>query len=451
MDNFTKAELNSVLFYQGAVEYIELNITEADLVEFYRVTNAYEVINMLLFPGVTNEESRIGVEQRSIPFVLLDNVPELLSVYCNLYSAMCKYAYCHTWEENAITYRYDRMNTLDFLRNGKTCSFLSTSLEQKGATDEEFKKKNGILILEVEASKGVVYLNVNEISGEKSKYPEEKEILFPPFLQIDMEEVELTNEEKQYRDINDESPKAKYKIVIKNNCMEKDEDIDKRVDQQKLYGEILEEESVEAAKEVWEKLRNHEMLQEDVVKKYQEWKEKIQLYLDIRFRQIHRQTGRMWHEQERRMKLQQEVRKFYSETDQKRIEYKNQIKWFNIALSTLYPLSSFAIAMSFVELLETAAKISGLLFSTVAAILGGIGTSLAIDMKWEQRTVTYLRLDELQRDMEYETNWNKEKTDEYIERFKDIVKADDARCESNTQHSAYLFQSNSKGKGNSDK
>ena len=54
----TQEELRSLLYYQGAVEKIQLNSSELELRKFYSINNAYETINMLLFPGIENEKSR---------------------------------------------------------------------------------------------------------------------------------------------------------------------------------------------------------------------------------------------------------------------------------------------------------------------------------------------------------------------------------------------------------
>lgn len=449
MEQITRQERNSILFYQGAVEYISLNSSEYCLKNFYQAPNAYEGMNTLLFPGISNEESRIREEKREIPSVLLDNVPELLKVYCNLYTAMCKYTYCRAQKGSLYTYRSDRINTLMFLQQGKTVSFLSTSLENTGNSD--FHKKSGILLLEIEAPDSVVHLDVNEVLGRESAYPDEREILFPPFLQLDLESLDLTEAEKQYRDMNNEMPKAKYKMVIRDNDSEAQGSACVCVDLRKLYGEILEQESIDMAKKVWEDLSKGETLQEDAVKQYQKWKKKIQLYLERRFFQIKKQIFGIQPDLERRQKLEQDMEAFYVETDRQRIKYKNQLKKLNIALSVLYPLSSLAISLSFLECLDPWAKIAGLLFSTTCVILGGIGASLTIEEKWQQRTTTYLRLDELRRDMKYETDWNREKTERYIDKFKDIIKADDAVCESNTKISANYFKTMSKGKNDSDK
>lgn len=77
---------------------------------------------------------------------------------------------------------------------GKTVSFTSTTCLANGTW--EFQKKKGILLLEFDSLARVEHLDVYDVLGEDNKYPGENEILFPPFLDIKMEEVDLTENEK---------------------------------------------------------------------------------------------------------------------------------------------------------------------------------------------------------------------------------------------------------------
>ena len=91
-----KKEFQSLLFYQGASDHIELDPSESVLEDFYSIDNGYETINMLLFPGIENEKARLQIEKRDkISDKILNHMDELLEIYNRLYSAMCKYTY-HT-------------------------------------------------------------------------------------------------------------------------------------------------------------------------------------------------------------------------------------------------------------------------------------------------------------------------------------------------------------------
>lgn len=53
--------------------------------------------------------------------------------------------------------------------------------------------------------------------------------------------------------------------------------------------------------------------------------------------------------------------------------------------------------------------------------------------KAKQRTLTYLRLDELEREIRYEPLMNKAGERIFVEKFMAVVDEDDRRCESNLQ------------------
>ena len=108
---FTNEEIRSLLYYQGAVENIALKPNELNLKAFYSVDNAYEAINMLMFDDIESEKVRLYKEKRRISPDILDHVPELLDVYCNIYSAICKYTYQNTNRNAVHTYRDDRNYT----------------------------------------------------------------------------------------------------------------------------------------------------------------------------------------------------------------------------------------------------------------------------------------------------------------------------------------------------
>lgn len=95
----TDEEFRSLLYYQGAIQNIDLKMLDTELTNFYSIGNAYETINVLLFPGIENEKSRLAIERRYMDERILEDMDELLNVYCWLYSAMCKYT-LHTSKGN---------------------------------------------------------------------------------------------------------------------------------------------------------------------------------------------------------------------------------------------------------------------------------------------------------------------------------------------------------------
>ena len=90
-DIFSAKEIRSLLYYQNAGKNIVLSDNEKHLEKFYAIENAYEVINMLMFDDIGSEQVRLSAEGRWMDPDILNNMNELLDVYCNLYSAICKY------------------------------------------------------------------------------------------------------------------------------------------------------------------------------------------------------------------------------------------------------------------------------------------------------------------------------------------------------------------------
>lgn len=431
-EQITQEEKNCILFYQGAADRIQLGSIDKHLRVFYNISNAYEVINTLLFPGISNEKVRIGEEDRHLSPVLLDYMSELIKVYCGLYSAMCKYSLFYKRKEHLYTYRCDRIVSLDFLKIGRTVSFTSTSRNRKGT--EEFQKKKGILLLEFDLlqEEDIEYIDVNAVLGEDSKYPHEEEILFSPFLYFDRERLELTEEEKEYKDKDGNMPCDKYKILLRGTAIGSSSEQGDSQELEKLYCKIMNASEVENAKRIWESLESHKEPDSNSVESYEKWKENIQTYLKKRFSQIKGTLiggDEIWKLEE----LRKELSDYKRATDEKRKEYKNYLGMANISVSILQPVAAFAVALSFVDNCEPWAQIVSLALNAVCMAIIGISRSMAWEGKLKQRTATFLRLDELERNIRYEMAWNKEKAEAYIEQFKMVIREDDALCEENVK------------------
>lgn len=62
----TQEELRSLLYYQGAVEKIQLNSSELELRKFYSINNAYETINMLLSQALRTKRADYGLKNEGL-------------------------------------------------------------------------------------------------------------------------------------------------------------------------------------------------------------------------------------------------------------------------------------------------------------------------------------------------------------------------------------------------
>lgn len=157
-------------------------------------------------------------DNRRSGYKILDNMSELLDVYCDLYSAICKYTYL-TEKGTVYTYRDDRYYTCIHMNlRGFNESFLSSTLNDK-KTESPFQKKERLTFLEFQAQLGAEWLNMNEVLGEKSKYTEEREILFAPFQHVVLKSMNMTEKEKTILGNNNTSPHGKYLVLVKKSSV----------------------------------------------------------------------------------------------------------------------------------------------------------------------------------------------------------------------------------------
>lgn len=417
------------MYYQGGGENIELASTEENLRAFYNAENAYMVLNTLLMPGASNERARLKEENKKFDVIMLDYMDELITVYCHLYSAMCKYTANCERGKRYYTYRIDRMNSLEFLKQGQMHSFMSTMVNKEENTD--FCDKNGLLLLEIDAGADIEHVDVNAVLGEESKYPHESEILYAPYVLLDREPINMTNEELSYRDMNDEAPKAKYLLHLRMSGITAQEISADNSELKSLYEEIVDISSLRNAKQVWKIFMQKEEPAPDILENYLLWKEKLQIYLKLRFSEI---KGKIMHEKNnnngRLLKLKRDIEHYsdYSEINRKKYEKKVEIS--GLLTIFLYPAATIALSFSYMEVPW---------MKTVSLIMTSIGTVIPIIVKYfawgeklQQRTDTFLKLDELKRDLDYETNLDEEMVNRFVDRYKEIVREDNRMGRNNS-------------------
>lgn len=426
MNEISRSEKDSIMYYQGGGRDVKLSSAGQNLREFYDAKDSYMVINALLMPGVSNEKVRLMDEKRKFDPVMLEHMDELLEVYCRLYSAMCKYSCYYERESRRYTYRSDRMNTLEFLKHGQMYSFMSTQMER--AADPYFHDKAGILLLEIDASGDIEHVDVNDVLGEESKYPGEHEILYAPFLLLDKEPLDMTEQEKAYQDMNGEAPKAKYLLRLKLSSVAAQNIDGNRAVLEELYGKIMDASSLNNAKWVWESFMREEEPEADALEQYAEWKGKLQIYLRMRYAQIKWEIMNGKRSCEDRLEhLKRDIAEYKEGADKKRILYERFVEWSGTAVTVLYPIAALAVALSYIDKLETGLKALSLLITAIGTILPAVVKCRGWGEKLQQRTNTYLQLDELQMDLAYEENPDREAVNQYVSRFKEIVRADNRK------------------------
>ena len=100
--------------------------------------------------------------------------------------------------------------------------------------------------------------------------------------------------------------------------------------------------------------------------------------------------------------LIEEVLVYYEYTDEKRMKYKKYVQIVNVTVSILYPLMTLCVSLSLNDILQMWTKIISLLLSTLGAMIPLVAKGFAWNEKLQQRTITYLKLDELLRYMRYD-------------------------------------------------
>lgn len=267
----TESEIKSLLAYQGAAQPLEGAI--------YNYFKTYEIINMLLFPGIENERIRLFEEKRNIDEEKLDYMEEILVIYQNLYSAICKYTYRRTENPQIVTYRDDRELTYFGMQDGENDTFLSTTLKP-GRQNALFQDKIRLFLMDFVAAGQVEYLKMNEVLGKRSAFPGEEEILFPPFLQVSTELLPLSDQERRLKGHGGEPVAGKCKVIIKDSNIVPEElsEADERY-LGEVRDKIVNPEKIRNAKAVWRKLKLKQEPGARMVEEYVEWKDELKIYL----------------------------------------------------------------------------------------------------------------------------------------------------------------------------
>lgn len=410
---FSSGEIRSLLYFQGAIENIVLGKNEEHLRKFYSIDNAYEAVNMLLFDDIGCEQARLWEEKRKIDEGILDNMPELLEVYCNLYSAICKYTYL-VQKESTYTYRDDRYYTcIHMSSHGFNESFLSSTLDTEKREDS-FQKKDRLTFLEFQAQMGAEWLNMNEVLGEKSKYPEEKEILFSPFQDVELRTMEMTEIEKTILGNNYTPPHGKYLVIVKKSVISPIVSTVKDKEEMKsLKKLVLDAGSIENAKIVWRQIRKNEY---DLcnVKHYLEWKKNLQLYIRKCYAAI---KWDILNQKGRQAMFEYDLERKIKEANKKREEYEDELYKFHKAEIIIGISAGICLTMDMMQFGFGYFKVLAIILFGILFILAGICRARSVSEKLQQNTDVFLRYDELREKWRYEKLKDTDMLDQYTERM----------------------------------
>lgn len=171
---------------------------------------AYRTLNALLFDGYNNEQERIQKEGHQLNPVFIELLKETLDIYKGIFSTMCRKK--EPMLSAAKVRRVDRKASLSAYEKGHTESFVSCS---KGPYGTDFSKKNQVILLEIELPENSPYVDYQQVLQKEYAKWDEKEVLFPPFLPLDIEEIDLNKKEKlSIHDMHDNPPVGKYLLRL---------------------------------------------------------------------------------------------------------------------------------------------------------------------------------------------------------------------------------------------
>lgn len=445
-----KKEFQSLLFYQGASDNIELDPSGKDLEEFYKINNGYETINMLLFPGIENEKARLQIEKRDkISDKILNHMDELLEIYNRLYSAMCKYTYHTQKNDKLLTYRDDRKHTYLCMQDGMNDSFLSTSFvaDRKPPADGSsnyFQKKDGLVLMDVEALDTLEHVDMNDVLGDQSMYPDENEVLYPPFLYLDTELLPLTSEEEQLEDIYRNPPYGKVHVMLKGTTVvPKNLTDEEKKDLETLRQKLIALDEIKNIKTVWSAIRSEEESKySKEIEQYCRWKEWLRLYLRERYAQIKydvlnggKQSVGKQMNQERAERFLDDLKERTDKANDKRKKYEKDLKGFNLAEIITGGIAGFFFSLNMLGYVSIGCKdlsldsrVLALFFTFVCICLTAACKTLSLKDKLRQRTIEFLDYDKLQNDWTYEKEKTEDKLERYIRRMRQIEEDDNKRC-----------------------
>ncbi len=193
----TDSQISAVKYYIGDVQGDD---------PFWSDGKAYLVLNSLFYPDISTEQART-MEGKYLNPIILEDVPRLLDVLSNLFSA-CEFGRSAPAQ---IAYRVERYS--DYLLNrkaGKTISFTSTST---AGFLNAYRDRKGIALMKFHIPEGTPCIPVENALDSYAK-PDEQEILLPPWLQLQFTECELSPDELKITDSDGKPPLISVDVEI---------------------------------------------------------------------------------------------------------------------------------------------------------------------------------------------------------------------------------------------
>lgn len=249
--NLSTAEENALHFYIGDVSGNDA---------FFGDSKAYVVLNSLFFPDISTESARANEGKYLNPAVIAD-IPRLMGFFESLFSAFRK----SVIKEDISAYRVERMSDYSLMRErSSTVSMTSTST---AGFLNEYRDRRGIALMKFSLSKNTLYcIDIGKVLPYYAK-SEEAEILIPPFMKLDIEEIPLSENEMQITDCDNAPPLVS--CTVKISGIEK---YNGNIPELSAYGS-------KSGQRIYNALNNGKLPDKEDIEQYSHWKNDLQKIL----------------------------------------------------------------------------------------------------------------------------------------------------------------------------
>lgn len=248
----TDKQLRAIRFYIGDVSGRD---------PFWGDPKAYLVLNSLLYSGVSTECARASEGKRLNPHIL-DDTGRLLEVYGELFSAFRE---CRA-ERDMVTFRVERWS--DFLisrKAGRTVSLTSTST---AGFLSDYRDRKGIALMKFRIKKGSPCLDMARVLPEYAK-SQEAEVLLPPGMRLEFQEMPLSPEELLITDCDGAPPVGCFEISCGEVCLPA------------LDGKELPQEGADAGKRLYSAICGGGKPSPEDAAAYSDWKKALHRVLGL--------------------------------------------------------------------------------------------------------------------------------------------------------------------------
>ncbi len=234
----------------AAVRYYQGDVAGND--PFWGDSKAYCTLNSLFFPGISNETARSAEGKRLNP-AFLEDIDRLTGMCGDLLGAFSEAG----TEQELFTFRVERLSDYLLCRElGRTVSFTSTS---RNGFLKEYRDKKGLALLRFRIPAGTPCINMAEMLDYYAK-AQEAEVLLPPDLGLNYEELPLTEEEYRITDADGNPPAVSCRVTVCGiRAVSED------------AGEMTRE-GAAAGRRVYEALNRREIPDAEDVERYVGWK-----------------------------------------------------------------------------------------------------------------------------------------------------------------------------------